>query len=200
MDENLRTAVVHEFNKCINALNGFAFLMASLPKNDSKYIRLECFNLYSDFVKSLYEFYVAMIEHHYPKLKGSEFEKHYPQLVRLNNSEKLDKLLTMEVEKLFRNRKARIDRGIKDPLGYRSDFFECEIPAKFGEHFRFIRNKNSHTSAERVDPASEITLADFFTKYHKFVLIMFYENKSLWQVEVENYNFKEVEEFAKRIM
>ncbi len=198
--KSLQITLAHEFRRCSNSFNEFAKVIAYLPENNTKEKRIECYNLYADLIKFLYEFYKGLIDHHYPGLKDSLLRKLYPDCIGKKDYEKLDNIITEEVRKLYRNRKERILRGERDTLGHNIQFYEREVPYEFGVHFRYIRNRNSHTLIGRVSSSATITLSDFYQSYHKFIIILYYEAKSLWITNLDEYDFREIENFADNVL
>ena len=194
----LKKALAHEFYRCTTYFHTFGFLITLLPKNDTKEWRIECYNSYVDFLSHLYEFYCASIK------KGSRnwrktLSHYYPDIEQLESHEALDYIINEEMSKLFRNRKNRILNGYKDSLGHHVDFYDCEIPKEFGSDFRKVRNFTNHVNPERISN-EYIALSDFFEKYHKFILILYYENVWLNNVELDQSDWQDVDEFAGLIL
>jgi hypothetical protein len=202
-EELLRTVLTHEFTRCTSSFNLFAYLMATLPKQDTKKRRVECYNAYVDFVSHLYEFYIGLIERE-PKFNQTGPYKNYPPFNGFKKSDKhkkFDIILNEEVEKLIRNRKQRIKRGTVDNLaGNRIDYYDCKVPSLFGEHFRFIRNRTNHTDFKRASGQHDISLKDFFLNYHKFIIILYDECRWLWQVDENAFDWKDIDNFASEIL
>lgn len=195
----MNVTLTHEFLRCTDALNLFAYLIATLPQNDTKRYRLSCFNAYVDFLSHLYEFYLPLI------IRGIKFKQqgpyiNYPAFEGKEKHEIVDIILTEEVQKLFRNRKDRIIKGYKDSLGHNVEFYECEIPQVFGKHFRFIRNRRNHADPKRASNDFDISLKDFFINYHKFVLIMHEECRWTAQVDESKFDWKAIDDFASEIL
>ncbi len=202
-EELLKTVLSHEFSRCNKSFSLFANLMATLPKQDTKTRRVDCYNAYVDFVSHLYEFYKGLIIRD-PKFNQMGIYKDYPSFkgIKKKNEHKMfDIIFNEEVEKLIRNRKLRIKRGINDNLaGNRIDYYDCKVPESFGEHFRFIRNRTSHTDFKRASGQHDISLKDFFLNYHKFILILHDECRWLWQVDDNTFDWKDIDNFASEIL
>lgn len=198
--KSLQITLAHEFRRCSYSFNEFAKVIAYLPYQNNQEKRIECYNFYADFIKYLYEFYAGIINHHYPNLKDSLLKTMFPDCVGKDKHEKLDIIITNEVRKLFRNRKERILRSEDDCLGHKINFYECLIPEYFGQHFRYIRNKNSHTAFERASSSATITLSEFYKKYHKFVIILYYELREYWYTKPNEFHFNEIEDFANVVL
>lgn len=201
-EELLRTTLAHEFYRCTKAFNTFAYLMAVLPQNNTKEARLECYGCYVDFLAHLYEFYKGNI------VRSSIYKqtgpyKDYPLFNGLktkgNESKILDIIFNDELQKLCRNRKARFLRGHEDPFTRDAKYYDQAIPKEFGSHFRLIRNLRNHTDYRRASNES-ISLKDFFNSYHKFILILYVECLWTWQIDVNTYDWKEIDDFASKIL
>lgn len=202
-EELLNTVLTHEFSRCTSSFNLFAYLMATLPKNDTKEKRVECYNAYVDFISHLYEFYVGLIKRDL-KFNQTGPYKDYPPFIGLKKSDehkKFDIIFNEEVEKLIRNRKQRIKRGIKDNLaGNRAEYYDLTVPPTFGEHFRFIRNRTNHTDFKRASGQFDISLKDFFLNYHRFIVILYDECRWLWQVDENTFDWRDIDNFASEIL
>jgi hypothetical protein len=195
MDKLLNVTLAHEFYRCSQAFDNFVFSAARLNKNGAKKQRIDCYNFYVDFLSHLYEFYIGLIDDQIKPKKGTIHKIFNPNNDR-ETHEIIDNIFCLELEKLFRNRKNRILNGFKDNLSYNQSFYDTEIPEKFGEHFRLVRNRRNHTNYKRASNDFDISLNIFFEKYHTFVVIMYYECKWIWEVDVEKYSWEAIEEFA----
>ncbi len=189
-------ALAHEFYRCTDSFISFNYY---LDRKDlkSKRNRILCYNSYVDFLAHLYEFYIKIIE------KSSIFQEtgiyeNYPSFEDIGNLKKTDIILAEEVAKLMRNRKNRIVHGYKDNLGLDISFYDQKVPKEFGEHFRFTRNRRNHVDRKHVID-SEISLTDFYRKYHDFVVILFKEAFWVWDISDDNFDLKEIESFATEI-
>ena len=202
-EELLKTVLSHEFSRCTNSFNLFANLMATLPKQDTKKRRVDCYNAYVDFVSHLYEFYKGLIVRD-AKFKQTGVYKDYPSfkgLTKNDEHKKFDIIFNEEVEKLIRHRKQSIKRGNSDNLaGNRIDYYDFKVPQVFGEHFRFIRNRTSHTDYKRASGQHDISLKDFFLNYHKFILILYDACRGGWQVDENTFDLKDIDNFASEIL
>jgi hypothetical protein len=195
----LNITLAHEFNRCTKDFESFCFLSATLPDNNTKVRHLDCYNTYVDFLSHLYEFYIGLIKKD-SKFKQKGIYKDYESFKNKQEHEIIDLIFNEEVGKLFRNRKNRILNGYKDNLGYRIDFYECDIPEKFGEHFRYMRNRRNHVDYRRASNNFDISLKDFFELYHKFILILYYECVWLWHVNEDEFDWLAIDDFASEIL
>ena len=199
MDKLLNITLTHEFYRSSKAFENFCNQVVYLKSNSSKSDRIDCYNSYVDFLSHLYEFYLSFIKN---ELKSNKLRTY--EINELNNDmkdhEKHDTILNNELKKLLRNRKNRIVNGFEDNLTMTIDFYNIKFPTKFAEHFRCIRNRRNHSDFRRASDNHDISLKDFFKKYHAYVLIMYHETKWLWNVDVEKYEWNGIEEFATEIL
>lgn len=199
MDQLQSITLVHEFYRCSKAFKDFCNRAIYLKSNPTNSDRIDCYNSYVDFLSHLYEFYSFFLKYELKKNKSKNYE-----ILDLNDNmkdhEKLDKFLTYELKKLLRNRKNRILNGSEDNLAMRIEFYNKKYPEKFAEHFRFIRNRRNHTDFRRASDDHDISLKDFFKLYHGYILILYTESRWQWEIDVEKYEWKGIQEFATEIL
>ena len=199
MDKLQNITLTHEFYRCTKAFENFCTQAVYLKSNPTKSDRIDCYNSYVDFLSHLYEFYSYFIKNELKNNKSRTYEIH-----GLNNQmqdhEKHDTILNNELKKLLRNRKNRILNGCEDNVLKTVDFYDETFPDKFAKHFRYIRNRRNHSDFKRASNNHDISLKEFFNLYHKYILIMYYETKWLWGVDIEKYEWKAIEEFATEIL
>ncbi|CAM4332958.1 hypothetical protein [Flavobacterium terrigena] len=199
MDKLLNITLAHEFYRCSKALENFCNQAVYLKSNPTKKDRIDCYNSYVDFLSHLYEFYLNFIENELKHNKSKTYEIH-----DLNNKmkdhEKHDIILNNELKQLLRNRKNRIIKGFEDNLGETIDFYDRRFPEEFAKHFRYIRNRRNHSDFKRASDNHDISLKEFFKLYHKYLLIMYYETKWIWDVDIEKYEWNGIQEFATEIL
>lgn len=182
-DKALVVTLIHEFRRCKAAFHTYIFLYEQLlvGVNDQN-LKLSCYNAYVDFVAHLYEFYLACIEQ----------DKRYPQKLKWNQ---IDQIMHIEVDRLLKVRRDRIQRGDAAPWENDISVYEVKLPVEFGSRFRKVRNLRSHVNPERVD----FNLGEFYENYHSFVYLLYDELLWLWDVNAEtvlNQDWGEIEKFA----
>lgn len=186
MDKVLLTnALAHEFQRCRDAFGLYVVIHSLvLNGNRDKKIAIGCYNAYVDFVSHLYEFYLGCIK------RDGRFPKNIA-------GQEVDKIVNSEVRKLLKIRRDRITRGDAPSYENHISHYEVEVPEEFGTRFRAVRNIRSHACEKR----SEFDLADFYTKYHKFVYLLFEEPQWLWNAELfPEHNWHAIEKFAEAIV
>lgn len=199
MEKKLNITLAHEFYRCSKAYKNFNLLVITLTKESHIESRLNCYNYYVDFLSHFYEFYVGIIELNIEP-RNKKFHEIYNSDSQKQKHEILDFVINCEVEKLFRNRKNRIVKGYDDDLGLDIKFYEINVPTDFGKHFRFIRNRRNHINSDRADSEGNISLSTFYKLYHRFLLIMYRETEWLWTVDIEKFDWKEIDGFTKEIL
>lgn len=197
-NELLGIALSHEYHRCKTAFNLFGELVKRKDFNSTKEIRIDCYNSYVDFIAHLYEFYIGLITQD-DKFKQKGLYTEYPSFKNKETHEILDIIFNEEVAKFCRNRKDRLRRGIKDPLTRDGEIYEENIPPKFGEHFRYMRNRRNHVDFRRTSSEYDISIAEFFKRYHIYTLILFYECTFPWNISGENFNCSEIDDFVNEI-
>lgn len=181
-DQHLTTSIAHEYLKCRDCFNLFVQNESLKIKINTKEIRIRSYNLYSDFLLHLYEFYVGCFK----RDRKSTEEIHWVAL---------DKLFTSEAQKLIDNSADRIRNGRAPTWENDISYYQVSVPDEFGMHFRRIRNRHGHVDYKRAS-GEEITLSEFFRKCHKFIYILYSTPAWIWQVnDIENYDFRSIEEF-----
>ena len=182
--------LAHEFWCCRRELNTFIYY-SEIEKHKSKENELVIFTSYGNFLRHLYSFYEGVIvKRNSVLLQGIK-----PKDI----NEKISELLTQEVRKLARNKKARITSGYELDSNEIDFTDQDSVDLDFGNQFRFLRNRFSHVNTKRIS-AEEITLSEFYKKYHLYVMSLFESSNFTWSIKnLENYNWLEIENFTKEI-
>lgn len=108
----------------------------------------------------------------------------------------LDHIFNGEVVKLLKNRVDAINGGYSPSWENHISVYQVEVPAEFGTQFRKIRNRTAHASTKRSLPGDELTLGQFYEKYHGFVYLLYCSAQWLWTVkDIEAHDWKSIEEF-----
>ncbi|MEQ8475651.1 hypothetical protein [Fulvivirga sp.] len=195
--EARKIALAHEFYRCMDSYISFNYYSNDPSQQGKQRTKILCFNAYSDFLSHLYEFHVVMIKtnkvFNQPKKRRKLFS-----FFKKKEENKIEKVLTEEIKKLFRNRKNRILNGYPDNLKLPSSFYDQSIPNEFGEHFAMMRNWRNHVDSRRVS-GNPISLFDFYEKYHNFIVILFEETRWLWQIDEDNFDWQEIDKFFDRV-
>ena len=184
-DKALSATMVHELFLCSENFATF-YQLISLPSMQprTKAIKIKCNDAYARFIQHLYEFWVAAVQ------RAAGTTSSIP-------AAELDALLKSEAEKSLRNNAVGIQH--KNLPGWQADVqsLPTVLDAEFGKHFRLIRNRTAHASHRRAMPApGDLTLSEFYSRYHHAVKSMFETAKFTWTVrDVEAFNWMEIESF-----
>lgn len=69
------------------------------------------------------------------------------------------------------------------------------MPTEFATHFRQTRNRIAHADARRAGGNGEVTLPEFYRKYHRYIYLLYEEAEWLWKVDPESFDWGEIEAF-----
>ena len=168
-----REVMTHEFGLCEKSFND-CISSASID-NDDYETKQKQYNSYSDFIEHLYEFYVAC------------FKKQRGKADKINFGD-MDCYLGFEVEKLMHNICVLIEGAHPDKIQELNlndlSYYQEPVPYDFGEKFRGARNNSSHVDSKRaIGSDNRCTLMEFFTGYHKFILLLYYAAGDFWATE-----------------
>ena len=183
----IETTLIHEFWCCKREYLIFISSVKLLNStNSKKEFKIIAFTSYGNFLRHLYVFYEGIIQIHNKNLIKPANEK---------QGEQISLLLTEEVRKLIRNKKYALQEYSQ--LNIEEIIFpqESEVSQEFGTYLRQIRNRFSHINTKRIHD-KEISLADFYKLYHKYVLLLFESAAFTWEIEaIDKYDWLEIENF-----
>ncbi len=176
-DQKLVNLISHEFIRVESAFWGYISALEkydniikspSLKQNEINIINIYGYNYYTDFISHLYEFYKAC------------FMRDKQDTAKIDNDE-IDKLLYREANKYKKMMLSLIDSGKREEFGlHNRKYYKEKIPTDLSNQMRTVRNKTFHTDIKRI---SNLNLANFHKKYHKFVLYLFFMEKEWWSIE-----------------
>lgn len=180
----LTITLAHELALCVESFEKFAVLAKNnIMGHSDKVTKIKCHDAYASFLHHLYEFYIGCVKR---DLRNTE---NIPNRV-------LDSILNREVVKLLGNRIEAIKSGYAPSWENHISAYQVVVPSEFGVQFRKIRNRTAHASAKRSSPIGELTLMQFYAKYHHFVYLLLYSARSRWSVEdVNAQDWKSIEDF-----
>jgi hypothetical protein len=156
MTSNEIKPALYGFNVCRDKYNCYNVLKTLINLgNDDDMLKIGAYNYYLEFVSELYEFYLSA-----GKREGKINDR--------SNYESKDELIMSEVKKLIR-------------------FYQREnmepVPTDFAKKFRRIRNFKSHVASET--KLYEFSLAEFYRKYHKYIMLLMEPPLFSWNHPVE---------------
>lgn len=183
-DQALCITLAHEFLLCEESFERFIYFsrMNILGKRD-KFTIIRSHDAYSKFLSHLYEFNVGCIKRERCDTSTIDHKD-------------LDNLLNAEVTRILGQKVHSIRNGYAPPWENQISYYEVTVPDDFGEQFRRIRNRSSHTIIKRVNPGSDLSLVEFNRKYHVFAHLLFKSAQWSWTVEdIEKENWMSIEDF-----
>lgn len=154
-------ALEHQMQLCRAAFARFEHFGGREVMGDKSRTNIrQSHDAYMEFLRTLYEFYVGCFQRDRQDLRSIE-------------GEELDRLFTALTERYFARRREQIQRGYA-PAGENAlSYYEVEVPKEFAEQFRRIRNANSHVSIHRIKSDRDWSLADFYDRCHRFVMVLY---------------------------
>ncbi|MCT7604406.1 hypothetical protein N5U17_09170 [Aliarcobacter butzleri] len=188
IDDNLCTALTHEYYRCNDSFNQFSFYSnLMIFQGETPEISYKAYNAYSDFIHHLYEFYVGCFSR---DILNTEIINNKKVKAKL-----IDNYITRHTQRILNNYKDMIINGIAPSWINGLNYYNVEVPTNFASNFRTYRNKISgHVSYKR---SSELSLSEFYKKYHKFLYLLYYDAKHWWGNKNEKFpDLKEITEFT----
>ena len=186
-NKSLEAVLVHELWCCKREFLCFInYASLLLTQGSSKEIKIIAFTSYGNYLRHLFSFYEGIIiNRNKVLLKGSKGKEN----IRINE------LVTEEVRKTIRNKRLVYENDSNLDIREIATLIESEVPDDFGFHFRQVRNRFSHVNPNRAD-TEDISLADFFVRYHKYVLLLYSNALFSWDIKaIETYDWLEIENF-----
>lgn len=167
--KNFIDAMYHEFSLCEQAFDTFFILAGrNIVQGDNEYtVRENLYKTYSSFIVHLYEFYHACFKREQQKTDSIPHDK-------------LDQLMTSEVEKLMNNMSNLIINGKAPSWVNDLSYYQEPVPIDFGKKFRDVRNNASHVDFRRIGNGNRPSLKEFKDSYHKFLFFLFDSARATW--------------------
>lgn len=184
VDRALTTTLVHELVLCKESFERFHhWATLNITGRRDKVTKIKCHDAYASFLHHLYEFYVGCYKRDLQSLKDIP-------------GEKLDLMFNSETKKALHRRTHAIAHGYAPSWENDISYYQVSVPAEFGTQFRRIRNRTAHASIKRANPGTDLSLAQFYKDFHKFIFLLFVDGQAFWQVkDVETFNWRSIEEF-----
>lgn len=173
IEKQVSKVIVHEFSRCTLA---FDFFIMYGPRNHNQFehqdmqTKLLRYNSYALFIQHLYEYFIACLKRDYRETKEID-----PVTV--------DVMIITEVNKILRKWREGIDGGWAPKWANHRSYYEDQCPDEFGKDFRQIRNSLSHADYRRIHGGNRITLTEFYKKYHKYVILLYYNGREWWSIQ-----------------
>jgi hypothetical protein len=173
-DNHLTITMAHEYSRAKEAYQLFVTNREKRIKAPyTKELKVKEFNYYTYLICHLYEFYIGC-------------SKRSRKSTAPIGHRDTDLFLNKEAEKLIRIVSER-RVSLKKPI---------EVPVTFGEHFRWIRNRNNHVDYKR-SSAKEISLSSFYSKYNEIIMILYHYPNWVWDIkDWYEINMNDIESFC----
>ena len=183
-DEALCAVLAHEFFLCTESFERFAhFGKLNIFGKRDKRTKILSHNAYARFLHHLYEFYVGC----WKRDRHDTRDIHYTMR---------DQMFNAEVAKLLRGRIDAINGSYAQVWENHISAYQAEVPSNFGEQFRQVRNRTSHSSIKRAASGTDFSLVKFYEACHPFAYLLYYAGQGIWAVEdIQAYDWKEIEQF-----
>ncbi len=157
----------------------FTECMRLIQTNSDRFLEVRTYLSYSNMLRSLYEYYVGIF-----KLNDGN--------TRSLSSDEVDERMNQAARNLI-----NFYRPIESLL---NPNYPDSVPIEFGLEFRTIRNRISHADHRRMQAESErseISVGEFFKKYHFFINKMISHPQFSWDGEkYAGYEWSPVSEFT----
>ena len=189
IDVNHCRALTHEYFKCDDAFNLFMrYAEITITSGETPELSYRMYNAYSSFLHHLYEFLLGCFAR----------DMHNTNITNKKGDERIriiECMITSSVQRVFSNIRDAIKRGEAPSWVNHISYYDITVPENFAADFRQYRNKVSgHVSHER---ASELSLSEFYQKYHKILVELYYEAKYMWGKKPDNFpDLKEITDFS----
>ena len=188
LDSEIYKAIVetagHELYVATYSFQEFDRNKSLLVSKQEEEIKRACYISFSNFLRSLYEFYIAIIK------------------IDFGNT-KLPKSITID---------EKINNAVQRLLNFYGPYYASkglsipsEVPPFFGRDFRNVRNRISHADYRRMFPelgSDETSLAEFYEKYWLYVRLLFEHPQFNWGgMHFENsYRWDKIDCFVSVVM
>lgn len=150
-----------------------------LKTHDDRFLKVRAYLAYSNMLRSLYEYYIGIF-----KFRDGDTKQLSPDTIDQRMYKAARNLLNFY-------------RPIE---GFINPSFPDSVPVEFGKDFRTIRNRISHADHRRMqslDERTEVSLSEFYTKYHFVITKMITHPQFSWDGEkYAGYEWAPVHEFS----
>ncbi|MGK0290740.1 MAG: hypothetical protein ACI86H_002199 [bacterium] len=183
------TVLTHEFFRCDDSFKQFQFFGEQLIlKRKSRELSYKAYNSYADFIHHLYEFMLGC----YARDNGDT------KINKKNNEERIkiiEQYITRHTQRVLDQFRDTIKNGTAPSWVNYIDYYDVIVPPNFAPDFRKYRNKVvGHVTYER---ASELSLSEFYKKYHKFLYCLYQDSYCWWGKKDKEFpDLKEITDFS----
>jgi len=155
-------------------------IIKDIPENNL--ISAMCYQHYSEFIRSLYEYYLAIIQWNAKNTRLRDYD--------------FDAKMTEAVQRLL-----NFYGPVRRP---NEPNFPEFAPENFGKHFRQVRNRISHADYRRMAPElgnDEVTLAEFYKSYNFYCVLLLEHPQFSWGGKhfLGSYSWKPITDFIRAV-
>jgi hypothetical protein len=152
IDQDHCVALQDEFLRCRDTFDEFKRLATvAISAGQDPWRSYKTRHAYSTFIQHLYEF-----------MRGAHAREALD--TRIIN----EAYISHHAQRLLTNRRTAIQNGTAPTWENDISYYPEKVPPEFAQTFRKFRNNHSHVTHER----SKLNVADFYERYHKFLLLL----------------------------
>lgn len=189
IDSDHCKAMVHEYFRCEDAFQSFCkHSEYMILKKKNREVSYMAYNAYASFIHHLWEFLQGC--HARDAKKKNITNKKGNERIRV-----IESYVSFHAQRIFDQYRDAIKGGYAPEWVNHISYYEIKVPNEFASEFRKYRNKVSgHVDHERV---SNLSLTEFYQKYHKFLYYLFLDAKKMWGTNSAEFpDLKEVTDFC----
>lgn len=168
-DRDHCVALQDEFLRCRDAFNQFMLLATvAISAGQDPWKSYRTRHAYSTFIQHLYEFMRGA--HSRDALNTKITNK---KLTHSERAELDEAYISHHTQRLLTNKRVAIRNGTAPVWENDISYYPEKVPPEFARTFREFRNNHSHVTHER----SKLNIADFYEKYHKYLLLLLQDSR-----------------------
>lgn len=188
-DSNHCTVLTHEFFRCDDSFKDFCrYGEQMIIQGQTREISYKAYNAYTSFIHHLYEFLLGC---HAREVGNTEIKyKTQDERIKITHG-----YIMHHAQRIMNQYRDAIQNGTAPSWVNDISYYDVIVPADFAKDFRQYRNKAiGHVAYER---ASELSLSEFYDKYHKFLYYMYKDSMYWWgKRSIEFPDLKEITDFS----
>lgn len=189
IDHDHCVVLTHEFLRCEDSFKEFHQSAEELIlQGQTKERSYKTYNAYTRFIHHLYEFLMGCHARDAGNTKITNKKGEDRTIV-------IDHYVMHHAQRVMNNYCEAIKNGTAPSWVNDIKYYDVIIPADFAKDFREYRNKAiGHVAYER---ASQLSLSEFYQKYHKFLYYLYKDSISWWGRRAGEFpDLKEITDFS----
>lgn len=189
IDTQLCHVLSHEYYRCDDSFKQFYFYSQKMiVQGHNREVAYRAYNSYADFIHHLYEFLLGCL---------ARTNKN-TNITNKKGKERVDLIegyVTRHAQRIMDSYRDQIKEGTAPSWVNDISYYDQKIPLDFAKDFREYRNKIcGHVAYERV---SELSLSNFYQKYHKHLYHLYRDSMNWWGRDSEEFpDLKEITDFT----